>query len=133
MRSHIIHVSRKIFSSTSTIGNLYFDNRFMCYTLEDTVRKTKVPGETAIPSGSYEVVLLPSKKYGRMMPYLLDVKDFQGIMIHPGNTPLHTRGCILVGETIMKDFVGHSQNAFDKLYPSIEAAVKDKKLTLEIR
>lgn len=44
-----------------TIGHLYIDGRYFCDTLEDTVRdltlEKKIPGQTAIPEGTYRVFL----------------------------------------------------------------------------
>ena len=72
-----------------------------CDTLEpqwrDLKTQQKVMGKTAIPEGKYKIVMSPSAKFGKNMPYLIDVPQFEGIMIHPGNTVKDTMGCILVG------------------------------------
>ena len=72
-----------------------------CDTLEpqwrDLKKEKKVRGKTAIPEGKYKIVMSPSAKFHRNMPYLKDVPQFEGIMIHPGNTVKDTIGCILVG------------------------------------
>ena len=74
----------------------------ICDTMEprrrDLSREKKVKGSTAIPSGTYEIKFSPSAKFNRMMPYLVNVPLFEGIMFHPGNTLKDTAGCILVGE-----------------------------------
>ena len=72
-----------------------------CDTLEpqwrDLKKEKKVRGKTAIPEGEYKIVMSPSAKFHRNMPYLKDVPQFEGIMIHPGNTVKDTMGCSLVG------------------------------------
>lgn len=72
-----------------------------CDTLEpqwrDLKKEKKGEGKTAIPEGKYKIVMSPSAKFHRNMPYLKDVPQFEGIMIHPGNTVKDTIGCILVG------------------------------------
>lgn len=98
-----LQLNRQEFLSDRTIGSLYINSKWFCYTLEDLDRHleaggTKVPGKTAIPRGRYRIINYPSKHFGRMMPCLVDVPQFTGIMIHPGNTPLDTEGCILVGK-----------------------------------
>lgn len=55
------------------------------------------PDLSCIPEGTYRTVLAFSNRYGKIMPRLLDVPDRDGILIHPGNTPHDTEGCILVG------------------------------------
>jgi hypothetical protein len=93
-----------------TIGKLYINGVAYCDTLEDPVRdhnkdgdlddpgEGKVWGDTAIPYGTYELVATWSPKFQRMLPLVKDVKHFEGIRIHAGNTTTDTSGCILPGE-----------------------------------
>lgn len=86
-----------------TIGKLYIDDTFFCYTLEDKVRllnsyEDKVYGETAIPEGVYKVILSYSNHFKQLLPELINVEFFNYIRIHAGNTKKDTKGCILVGE-----------------------------------
>lgn len=88
-----------------TIGVLSINDQALCYTLEDRVRELpdvpveawKVPGSTAIPRGSYRVLLDWSERFKRILPRLLDVPGYTGVRIHAGNTAANTEGCILVG------------------------------------
>ncbi len=83
-----------------TLGRLNIDDQFYCHTLEDKVRPEgiKVDGETAIPEGTYKVVIAPFRgNADKMYPHLQDVPMFTGICIHGGNKPEDTLGCILVG------------------------------------
>jgi hypothetical protein len=68
-----------------------------CRTLEDPVRAAKVAGVTAIPAGRYRVSVTWSPAFQRPLPILHDVPEYEGIRMHRGRTPAHTRGCILVG------------------------------------
>ena len=110
-----LKVVREEFTKNSTIGSLYIDGTFFCYTLEDTIRDKKIKGETAIDSGMYRVMLTMSNRFKKVMPLLLDVVNFSGIRIHSGNTKHDTEGCILVGMVKDTDFVGMSRVAFNKL------------------
>lgn len=125
---------REIFTDKSTIGKLFFDNEFQCDTLEDTCRKEKIHGETAIPSGTYEVIINFSSRFQRPMPRLLKVPGYEGILIHSGNFPTHTNGCILVGEKDMSsiDVIINSKEAFEMLFPKIETALKVDHLYIDI-
>lgn len=91
-----------------TIGKLYIDGEYFCDTLEDTVRDKKIPNKTAIPAGTYKVIVNTSPRFKRLLPRLLDVPGFEGILIHRGNTPEDTSGCILVGENKVKGKVINS-------------------------
>ena len=124
-----IVVVRDTFTENSTIGKMLIDGAFFCYTLEDTIRDVKVHGETAIPYGTYKVIVNMSNRFKRLMPLLIDVKGFEGVRIHNGNTKEHTHGCILVGATKSKDFIGDSKVTFNKLMTKLNG-VKD--ITLEI-
>lgn len=129
-----IFVKRMIFSDLSTIGELLFDNERLCYTLEDTVRKdgVKIHGKTAIPAGKYEVVVSFSNRFQRYLPLLLNVPYFEGVRIHPGNTPQDTEGCILVGKMHGVDLVTDSRVAFNELFAKIEEAIRKRKIFLSI-
>ena len=127
-----LSLKRTTASENSTIGELSINDTFECYTLEDVVRPVKMAGLTAIPSGSYEVVITYSARFKRPMPLLLKVPDFDGVRIHWGNTDEDTEGCILVGKTKSKDFIGSSRVAFAQLFPKLEAASKIEKIFIEI-
>jgi hypothetical protein len=117
-------------SETTTLGNLYIDGEWFCYTLEDKVREVKYAGITAIPIGTYKVVITWSPRFKRQLPLLVDVSGFDGIRIHPGNTHKDTEGCILVGEYVEGEFLYKSKIAFDRLY-AILVKAKDS-ITIEI-
>lgn len=125
-------IEREWFTDKSTIGSLSFDGTHTCFTLEDTSRRHKVKGETAIPSGRYEVVLDYSERFKKIMPRLLDVPGFEGIRIHPGCSNLDTEGCILVGMRKDKDVLFDSRRAYAQVYSEIENRLKKGKLFLTI-
>lgn len=127
-----IRVLRKTFTEESTIGELSINGQFECFTLEDKVRAVKIHGKTAIPTGIYEVVITFSDRFKKPLPLLLNVPNFAGIRIHPGNKAADTEGCLLVGTTKAKDFVGSSKVAFKALFEKIEAAAKKEKVFIEI-
>lgn len=151
-----IEVIRKHFKPSYTIGKLFINGEYFCDTLEDTDRgltdtmteedilKVKVKGNTCIPYGKYEITLnIKSPKYSNFIKYkyaafaegkiprLLNVKGFEGILIHAGNTADHTDGCILVGENKVKGQVINSQATWTNLYKLMKAA-NDKKEPITI-
>jgi hypothetical protein len=128
----LMQLNRESFTDKSTIGELAVDGKFECYTLEDVVREEKIKGETAIPAGTYEIAITYSNKFKKYLPLLMNVPNFEGVRIHPGNRPEDTEGCILVGQTKDDDFVGHSVAAFDNLFPKIKAAIVKEKVFIEI-
>ena len=87
---------------------------------------------TAIPAGFYEVVVNFSQRFQRQLPLLLGVPNFDGVRIHAGNTDADTEGCLLVGKTKARDFIGGSRAAFDALFPKIQRAAASEKIFIEI-
>lgn len=131
-----------------TIGRLFINGEFFCNTLEDTVRdlqkERKVKGQTAIPEGTYEVTLnVISPKYSKKanykfcearMPRLLGVPQFEGVLIHPGNSNKDAEGCLLVGENKVKGGLVNSFATFKRLWYILEDARKRKEqIQIEIR
>lgn len=111
-------------------------------TLEDKDRRleeitgAKVFGKTAIPRGTYRVILAHSSRFNRVLPKLIDVPGFEGILIHSGNTIEDTQGCILVGET--RDLEGakifRSREALSRLMEVIGQAVsRGEAIEIEVR
>ena len=122
---------------TYSIGKLYIDGIYFCDTLEDTVRdinhngkfdngEVKVYGKTAIPFGKYSVVYTHSPKFKRKLPLLLNVPQFEGIRIHPGNTAEDSLGCILVGKNTAVGKLTESKVTSDKLNNLIKTAINNK-------
>lgn len=137
---------------TYTIGKLYIDGTYFCDTCEDKVRDNnrdgdlddigegKVYGQTAIPYGTYRVVMnVQSPKYSQRaayawcngyLPRLLNVPHFEGILIHAGNTADDSAGCILVGENKVVGKVINSMASLKRLYYILSSA-EDITLTIE--
>ena len=125
-------LKRTDFTEKSTIGELSIDGVFECFTLEDKVRETKIKNITAIPAGRYEVVITFSNRFQTPLPLLLNVPNFEGVRIHPGNTAENTEGCILVGQQKQVDFIGASRAAFAPLFDRIKAASQVEKVFIDI-
>lgn len=126
---------RTTYTENSTSGELFVNGAFQCFTLEDVRRDpgVKVYGKTAIPAGKYALELTYSNRFKKIMPQVMNVPMFEGIRIHSGNTSADTEGCLLVGSSRSKDFVGSSRVAFACLFPILEKAANDgEKITIEI-
>lgn len=154
-----IEVKRIALKDRYTIGHMYIDGKFVCDTLEDKVRdlnkngkfdngEVKIPNETAIPYGTYNVTMniqSPKysnyakyqyvKKYNAFMPRLQNVPSFEGVLIHAGNTADHTSGCILVGENKIKGQVINSQKIWTNLMDKYfwPAKLRGEKITIEMK
>ena len=129
-----------------TIGNLFINDKKFCDTLEDTDRgldasmsvskiiALKKFGITAIPKGTYEVVMnVVSAKFskykqytfcGGRVPRLLNVPGYDGVLMHIGNKPEDTDGCILVGKNTVKGMITSSTETFMSFYKILEDASK---------
>ena len=138
-------VDRKWKKQSYTISNLTIDGKWFCNVLEDAdrgldssmniakIRELKKPSITAIPRGTYEITLdVISPKYSTnsfykqvcngKVPRLLNVKGFEGILIHAGNTDKDSAGCLLVGMNLERGKVLKSQETFRKLYKMLSGA-----------
>ncbi len=130
-------VERAECTYTSSIGRMYIDNAFFCYTLEDKDRNLetnpegKVYGKSAIPRGTYQVIVDYSQRFKKLMPRLIDVPGFSGVRIHPGNYAADTDGCILVGIGTGRDVLFNSRAAYEKMMQKFEAAL-DRGETIEL-
>lgn len=150
----ILTLKRIAKQPTYTIGRLFINNVYFCDTLEDkdrdlsndmsleAIKSQKVYGETAIPLGSYKIDMstvshkFKSRSWAKLsgiVPRLLNVKGFEGVLIHPGNSTDDTLGCILVGQNTIKGQVTNSANTYKALYAKLEAAHKNgKTITINI-
>jgi len=140
-------------TNESTLGALYIDNVFQCFTLEDMIRPMglKVYGKTAIPEGIYTLGLRKGsplakrydKRYRKHIPHcgmlwVKGVPNFKWIYIHPGNSSSDTEGCILIGNTARKTCDGstlaQSRTAYRALYPLVSGAIeRGANVTLEVQ
>ena len=134
-----IVLNRKWKKPNYTIGELSIDGKKFCETLEDAdrglkdtmnineIKTIKKPHITAIPTGTYQVTLnVISPRFGSRkfykevcngkVPRLLNVKGFDGVLIHSGNKAKDTDGCILVGQNKVVGQVINSQATFRELY-----------------
>jgi hypothetical protein len=122
-----ILVERFDSGSFDTLGRLYIDGKFYCYTLEDEYREVKVKGDTRIPEGIYKVVFYDSPSHGKDTLMIADVPNFKYILIHPGNTEDDTMGCLLpglrIGSINNKRAVLDSKVAYKKIYDIIAPAL----------
>lgn len=125
-----------------TIGHLYVNGEYVCDTCEDRDRfyfgEKKVKHSTAIPRGRYQITQdVVSTKYGKKTPYkevcggcvprLLDVPEFDGILIHIGNKAEDSSGCILVGKNRIKGMVLNSTSTWKALMEKHLLPAKERK------
>lgn len=111
MKEINFYLNRQTLQLTRTFGELLLEDKHFCWTLEDKdlglhygmsdeeIKQIKVYGETAVTTGRYKVILAYSNRFKRMMPYLMDVKGFSGILLHGGNTEADSHGCPLCAFT----------------------------------
>lgn len=139
-----LKILRTKFLPTHTIGQLYIDDEFFCFTLEDVVREVpgkkveewKIPNETAIPTGIYDVTLEDSPKFGPETITIHKVPGFSYIRIHSGNTAKDTEGCPIVGFKLTKENLiayGTTRPAVSALKAFIRKAIeKGSKISITI-
>ena len=106
-----LQLFRVRFLESRTVGQLYVNKEYFCFTEEDKVREIegkpveewKIKETTAIPTGRYEVKLQVSGRFGPDTPTLMNVPGFEYIRVHAGNTEKDTEGCLLLGYKLNED------------------------------
>ena len=147
-------IKRTITRSSYTLGKLYIDGVYFCDTLEDKdrgltqnmsveqIKSMKVPGETAIPKGTYRVTLdVVSPKFSKYpfymqtcegkLPRLIDVKGYEGVLIHVADGPKRDsllQGCIGIGNLSAEEYLMNGKKVFVELYNKL----KGNNIELEI-
>lgn len=131
-----IELYRKFLGKDYTIGKLFINGEYFCDTLEDTVRPEgeKIYGKTAIPYGTYDILLTYSPRFKQVLPLLTNIPNFEGIRIHSGNTAQDTEGCILVGFNKKKGMVLDSKKTLSNLMYKLNIARdKQEKILIEVK
>jgi len=140
-----ITVDRFISDNDTTISRVNVDGKFICFGLEDEYRENKIVGETRIPAGRYKVSL--RKEGGHHLRYIsrfpdihkgmlhiIDVPNFNWILIHCGNTDEHTDGCLLVGSQANTEpgdmSIISSTAAYSRFYPLVADAAENETLSI---
>ena len=108
---------RDSFSSSSTDGVLFVNSRPFCNTLEPAIgKKVKYGRGCCVAPGTYSIDFHYSSKFCKYMLTLCGVRGRSGILIHSGNVPKDTLGCILVGERENFGVLSNSRNTLDKVF-----------------
>ena len=147
-------IKRTITRNSYTLGELDIDGVYFCDTLEDKdrgltqnmsveqIKSMKVPGETAIPKGTYRVTLdVVSPKFSKYpfymqtcegkLPRLIDVKGYEGVLIHVADGPKRDsllQGCIGIGNLSAEEYLMNGKKIFVELYNKL----KGNNIELEI-
>ena len=136
-----LKVYRYSSQSRTTISAIHINGEFECFGLEDRYREVKVRGETRIPKGVYKIGLRTVGghhiKYSNKFPSLhkgmlqvLNVPNFEYILIHIGNGEKDTQGCLLVGQEannnkLYKGQITSSTSAYAALYGKVIKAIEE--------
>ena len=140
-----LRLERKYRCSNYCIDKLYINNEYFSDALEDPdrgltdtmsleeIKKIKIKSNTCIPYGTYNITITYSPRFKKNLPLLNNVKGFDGIRIHSGNTPQDTEGCLLPGFNKVKGQVIDSRVTTDKLIAQIQQSLnKGEKVTITI-
>lgn len=122
---------RNRFYKTHTIGQLYVNDTYFCFVLEDVVRidGPKIPRETAIPFGIYDINLEYSPRFGPDTLTVRNVPGFTGVRIHTGNTASDTEGCLIVGYALTEQNIikpGSTKSALSDLRALVKKALEEE-------
>lgn len=139
-----IKIYRYEFNQNNTIGKMFVNSMFFGYILEDKdrglnddmtiaeIKMRKLFGQTAIPSGKYEIILSYSNRFKKVLPLLLNVKGFEGIRIHGGNTEADTLGCPLLGAKRGDNKIFECAEINQKLISMLAKSLEKEKCFIEI-
>lgn len=151
----VLKLFRKYPKETYTIGAFNVNGVRFHESMEDKDRgltsdmslseilSKKVYGQTAIPKGTYKVILSVSEKfkkkpwaakYGGLVPEIVGVKGFSGVRIHPLNTAEESLGCIGIGENKVKGKIINSVKCYDEFMSKymLPAWTRKEEITIEI-
>lgn len=149
-----ILLKRKVKTPEYTLGELFINSIKECDTLEDPdralrdsmtedeIKRIKVYGNTAIPTGTYKVDMNTvsskfkdrswAKPYGGKLPRLQNVKGYEGVLIHVGNTSDDTLGCILVGEKASNRIINSTACFMELMTELLKAKARGEEITIKI-
>ena len=140
-----LKLERKYRNNLYCIDKLYINNKYFSDVLEDPdrgltdsmsleeIKKIKIKGNTCIPYGTYNITITYSPRFKKNLPLLNNVKGFEGIRVHAGNTPQDTEGCLLLGFNKVKGQVIDSRNTVNKFIDIVQKALnKGEKVTITI-
>ena len=152
-----LEIKSNKFNKDWTISKLFIDGVLDGYVVEDEIRAKKVKGETAIWGGVYKLAsrfspkfsnhfywngksLISKSEYQELkdksnykpheLIWILDVKEFEFILIHWGNTDLDSDGCLIVGSKIgiIKGREGvlnsrlYYKKFYEKVFPNLKGS-----------
>lgn len=118
-------VNRKTLTDNSLIGELLVNEKYFSHTLENNKLK--------IPDGVFEIKMLPSNRFGRIMPFLQNVPGREAIELHPANIAEQLRGCIAPGYGAYGKYIAESRKASDDLNVILQACWDRKeKITITV-
>jgi len=126
----------------STAGILFVDGKFACHTLENPWMGN-APRMSCIPEGRYRLGLRTEggwdakarRKFPSMHKGMIEFQDVPNrsfILMHWGNYPRDTEGCILLGKTAGMDMVGSSVETYEEVYPRIADAILGRETWIEV-
>lgn len=139
-----IRIIRKIKSRKACIGELHIDGHFECWTLEDPDRelhatmpvvdivRRRCLSHTAIPTGTYEMVLSYCGAMHMYLPMIVGVPGFDNVRIVGQNHPQMPQGCIMVGGSTGPEKVYGERLAHRTLLARLKGATRTEKILITI-
>lgn len=127
-----IRIERLQASADTTLGSLFADDVWQCYTKEPRIRLDRafIAGESCLPAGWYNVSLTPSRRYGRVVPLLVSspmtlhggFRISVGMRLLPGQHVLDSDSGILLGQEQGPKNVHRTRLAYEALFAKLESA-----------